>query len=173
MSEGLILETQKNKTLQILTCRIGHYVFGMNVEKCREVNRNLPIARVPFARNYISGIVNLRGDVATVINLHVLLGFHTADEEGNIRGESPKKAGEDTAKTGDDEWVIIRLKSEKKHVALRADSVSDVIDISAEKLEPVPSHLDDIGTEYLSAAVKLPDELVLIIDTDAILNLKH
>ena len=148
------MDIKENKTIQILTCQIGEYLFGMDVQGCRETNKNVPIAEVPLARDYIAGIVNLRGDVATVLNLHVLLGFDIKNKDK-------------------DEYVIIRLRSDKKHIAIKADRVIDVFDIDTRNLEPIPSHLDDIETGYLSAAIKTDQDLVLIIDTESILNLKH
>ena len=148
------METKASKTIQILTCQIGDYLFGMDVVGCREANKNLPISKVPLARDYIAGIVNLRGDVATVLNLHTLLGF-------------------EITKNHSDAYVIIRLKSDKKHLAIKADRVIDVIDVNTDNLEPIPSHLDDIETGYLSSAIKTANDLILIIDTQSILNLKH
>lgn len=139
-----------SQTLQYLTWIIGPYRFAMDLRRCREVSRNMHISTVPRAPEFVSGIVNLRGDVVTVLNLHSLLGFESNKER--------------------DQSVIIRLKSNQGHIALLADEISDIIDVSDEQLDIIPPNLGEIETLYLMASVKINENLILVINADSLLN---
>lgn len=144
-------QEQVSLNKQFLTWTIGNYYFGMDLQRCREINRNIHITDVPRASKYIAGVVNLRGDVVTVLKLNMLLGFETP--------------------VGQEKVLIIRLKSNRGHVALIADEVSDIINISENQLESVPPNLNDIETRYLKASIKLGTRLILILNPDAMLEI--
>jgi purine-binding chemotaxis protein CheW len=65
----------KAEKFQILTWYIGKQLFGMELASCREVVQDRHITTVPYAKENVAGIVNLRGDVVTVLDLGVMLGY--------------------------------------------------------------------------------------------------
>lgn len=140
----------KTEELQVLTWKAGNFLFGMNIAFCREVEKDKAIVPVPHAAEHLAGIVNLRGEVVTVIDLAVLLGHGRC-----ARGER---------------HVIIRLKSRGQHVALMADTISDVIRPAADALEPPPAHLSETELRYITAVSLTDKGLVLVLDPTEILK---
>lgn len=137
---------------QILTWKIGERLFGMDIRHCREVDKDKVIVAVPHSRREIAGIVNLRGDVVTVIDLRVLLG------------------GEVLREDDDGKSVIIRLKCRNQHVALKADSIYDVLSVTNDQFEGTPAHLSEIEARYIQSVAMTPKGLVVILNPDEILR---
>ncbi len=137
---------------QILTWKIGERLFGMDIGHCREVDKDKVIVAVPHSRKEIAGIVNLRGDVVTVIDLRVLLG------------------GEVLREDDDGKSVIIRLKCRNQHVALKADSIYDVLSVTNDQFEGTPAHLSEIEARYIQSVAMTPKGLVVILNPDEILR---
>ena len=135
---------------QILTWSVGDRLFGIDIAHCREVDKNKDIVAVPHAKEQIAGIVNLRGDVVTVIDLRVLLGHEKrSDEAGN---------------------VIIRLKSKTTQIAVKADAIFDVITVSEEQIEGTPAHLSENEVRFISSVAMTEKGLVVILNPDEILK---
>ena len=143
---------------QILTWKIGDRLFGMDIGHCREVDKDKKIVAVPHSRKEVAGIVNLRGDVVTVIDLRVLLG-----------DSKPVVADEEMAGDGATS-VIIRLKCRNQHVALRADSIYDVINVTRDQFEGTPAHLSEIEARYIQSVAVTAKGLVVILNPDEILR---
>ena len=100
---------KKQDKIQLLTWTIGGQIYGADINYCLEVQKDVSIVQVPHSKNYISGIVNLRGDVVTVLDLLVLL-------------NQKEKASREKC-------VIIRFNNSEKQVAIKADAISDVIEL--------------------------------------------
>lgn len=144
---------------QILTWKIGERIFGMDIGHCREVEKDKDIVAVPHSRKEIAGIVNLRGEVVTVIDLKVLLGGETAEEESAQDANLPEKKS-----------VIIRLKCRNNHVALKADSIYDVLSVTDEQFEGTPAHLSEIEARYIQSVAMTNKGLVVILNPDEIMR---
>jgi purine-binding chemotaxis protein CheW len=147
----IVNKVQESKKQQILTWTIGNQIFGMHIDRCREVVKDRQITKVPFAKESVEGIVNLRGEVVTVLDLSTLLGYKREQ-------------------SGHDAYVIIRLKSDTKHVSIKADSISDVLEIDEAKIEPTPAHLNEMETRYILAVAMTERGLVIILNADEILR---
>lgn len=140
----------KDTKTQVLTWLIGQQMFGMKLGDCREVVRDRSITRVPYAGENVAGIVNLRGDVVTVLDLATMLGYEP--EEGLNK------------------FVIIRLKSNGTQVALKADRIYDVIDIEEGKIEPAPAHLNEMETKYIDGVAMTDKGLIVIVKANELLK---
>ncbi|MCB1192819.1 MAG: chemotaxis protein CheW [Leptospiraceae bacterium] len=145
--------SENNEKIQLLTWTIDEQLFGLDIGKCREVDRDMKITAVPHSKIFIAGIVNLRGDVVTVIDLKMLL------NNDSIPTESPKN-------------VIIRLKSESSNIAIKADRISDILEISQDQIEPAATHLSDFETKYITHVGITDKGLVLILNSNELLNIK-
>jgi len=142
---------QEGLRQQILTWTLGEQYFGMHIDRCREVVRDRQVTKVPYAKDYVAGIVNLRGEVVTVLDLSIMLGYKKDNEVK-------------------DAYVIIRLKSDTKHVSIKADNISDVLEIDESKIEPTPAHLNEMETRYISSVAMTEKGLVIILNADEILK---
>jgi purine-binding chemotaxis protein CheW len=136
--------------MQLLTWTLSGQLCGMHVEECREVVFAEKLTPVPRAPAHVAGILNLRGDVVTVLDLRVLMGY------------------EDKARQN--ACSVIRLRGENGQFALRADSVSDVFDAKKESLEAPPANMSVSETKFVTGLVQWRGEVVTIIDTPSVLR---
>lgn len=144
------MQEQIDDKRQILAWGIGERLFGVDIKYCREVDKNKDIVHVPHARKQIAGIVNLRGDVVTVVDLGILLGHEQ--------------------KAATRQNVIIRLRSRTGHIALRADYIHDVVAVAPDQLEDIPAHLGENEVKFIQAVAMTARGLVVILDPDEILK---
>jgi len=131
--------------VQILTWSTDGKLFGMDVSECREIVKDKRITNVPHAPETIIGIVNLRGEVVTVLDLSKLLGY--------IKPESRHDP------------VLIRLKAGNQQVSIKADVVYDVIDVKKSEFEPPPSNLTDMESRFISSVVVVEKGLAVILNS--------
>ena len=76
------LETEQDATateLQLATFYVGDILLGVDIRQVQEINRQLGVTEVPHSSNFVRGVINLRGDVATVIDLRTILGLPSAE----------------------------------------------------------------------------------------------
>jgi len=148
----------KTEKFQILTWLIGKQLFGMELAACREVVQDRRITTVPYAKENVAGIVNLRGDVVTVLDLGVMLGYNKTDDK-------EKTAGDQT-----DTNVIIRLKSDTQQVALKADAIYDIMEIESKSIEPSPAHLNELETRFIDGIAMMEKGLVVILNSSELMK---
>ena len=116
--------------MQFLTWEIDNQLYAADINYCLEVQKDIKVVNVPHSRKYIAGIMNLRGDIVTIIDLLTFMGMTEMPEM-----ERP---------------VIIRLKDRFHQVGILVDKVSEVMEIPDEKIEPSEKHLSINETKYIS-----------------------
>jgi purine-binding chemotaxis protein CheW len=132
---------------QFITSTIDDHLIGLDITKIREIYNNLDIYEVPLSPDYIRGLVNLRGQIITVFDLRVRLGF---------------KKKEITEQN-----KLIVLKEES--VGFLVDSIGDVIESEEKNLVVPPAYSGQIEEEFLEGILKYDDELLIILSTEKIL----
>jgi purine-binding chemotaxis protein CheW len=137
---------------QLSTFVVNGYLFGVEVATVQEVIRYQPMTRVPLAPPAFGGLINLRGQVITAIDLRRRLGF----PQGTA-GELPMD-------------VIVRTKGGL--VSLLVDRIGDVVDVSEEAFEEPPETLTGIARELIRGAYKLDDALLLWLDVERAVELQ-
>ncbi|KQX68064.1 chemotaxis protein CheW [Angustibacter sp. Root456] len=131
---------------QLATFTLDGHVYGVDVDRVQEVLRSQPRTRVPLAPPAVAGLVNLRGQVLTAIDLRTRLGL---SERGD--GVEPMV-------------VVIRVAGEP--ISLLVDSIGDVVDVDPQDFEPPPDTLVDTGRDLVLGVYKLPGRLLLALDPD-------
>ena len=131
---------------QLATFRLDGDLYGIEVEHVQEVLRSQQLTRVPLAPSAVAGLINLRGQVVTAIELRERLG----------RPQRP--AGTDAV------VIVVRLDGEA--VSLLVDSIADVLEVDDRSFEPVPDTLDGDVRELLRGAYKTQGRLLLALDVD-------
>jgi purine-binding chemotaxis protein CheW len=142
------------ETLQLVSFRLGHEEFGMDILKVREIIRMQRVTRVPHAAEFVEGIINLRGSVIPVIGLRQRIGLE------------PRQADNDTRTVVAEVGGIV--------VGFVVDSVSTVLRIPTATVE-APPRMSACGGKsderaYISGIGKLEDRLLLVFDADRLLN---
>ena len=142
-----------SESLDYVTIRIGEHLLGLPIGRVQDVFITDRITVVPRAPGEIVGLLNLRGRIVTAICLRKRLGRPVPDAEGQ---------GELTA---------IGIDHGGEAYALIVDAVGEVIRLDRSTFEPLPVHLDRVWTALAMGVHRLADELLVILDLDAVLDL--
>lgn len=153
--------------LQYATFYVGDGRFGINILTVREINRHLDITPVERAPEYVRGLLNLRGQIVTVIDLGVRLGMgpRTIGPESRcivLKTTSDMKMNRSTSKTEDT--------TSDDLIGLLIDRVSDMVSLTDKELEPAPANVTGFDSKYISGVAKLSDGLMVALRTGEILS---
>ncbi len=142
---------EKTKEYQLVVFSIGDEEFGVDISQVREIVRLIAITYLPKAPTFVEGVVNLRGQVVAVIDLSKRL---------NI---SSKPRGDTTR--------IIIIEIEGLTVGMIVDSVSEVLRLSSDSVEEVPSIIEtEVQEHFISGVGKLKDRLLVLLDLKNVLT---
>jgi purine-binding chemotaxis protein CheW len=136
----------EDRNEQFCTFDVDKYTFGVEVHKVQEVLRFQHITRTPLAPAIVRGLINLRGQIVTAIDLRRRLGLPDA--------------------TGGTPPMNVILRTEHGPLSLLVDKIGDVREVSRDLFEPVPDTLRDLVRELIRGVYKLPDRLLIVLDAD-------
>jgi purine-binding chemotaxis protein CheW len=125
--------------------------LGVEVSRVQEVIRYQTLTRVPLASNVIGGLMNLRGQIVTAIDLRRRLALVEREP-----GELP---------------INVVVRSSDGAVSLLVDQIGDVIEVEESAFERPPQTLSGNARELIRGAYKLEGQLLLVLDTDRALDL--
>lgn len=146
-------ETKTAEEIQLVVFSLGREEFGVEVTQVREIMRMEEITRMPKTPSFVEGIINLRGQIIAVIELGKRLNLEAAERSGETR--------------------IIVVEAEEIKVGMIVDSVSEVLRVSAEALEPSPTLATDISAAFLQGVVKQDNRLIILLDLTKVLSLQE
>ena len=150
------METTEEQTittgevLQLVTFTLGNEEYAVNILNVQEINRITEITRVPNSPDHVEGVINLRGKVIPVVNLRKK--FHFED------------------KPTDDTSRIIIMEIQGITNGLIVDSVSEVLRIPANSVEPAPPMSAELQSQFIKGIAKLENRLIILIDLDNLLG---
>jgi len=139
---------------QICTFMVGGFYFGIEVQKIQEVIRFQEMTFVPLASEVVAGLINLRGEIVTAIDLKKRLGIESPPNE-NYRPMN----------------IIVR--SEDELVSLLVDRMDDIMELDEALFERPPETLQGPAKEVISGTYKLPSKLLLILDVEKTILIAH
>ena len=149
MSEALD-EKAPETAEQWVTFYLDNEKYGIKVMQVQEVLRVTEIAPVPGAPDYVLGIINLRGNVVTVID--------TRKRFGLLENELT------------DDTRIVIIEAENQVVGILVDSVAEVVDLLASDIETAPNVGNDESSKYIQGVCSLENELLILIDVFKLLS---
>jgi purine-binding chemotaxis protein CheW len=132
---------------QYCTFCVDSLLLGVDVQQVQEVIRYQAMTRVPLANKAISGLINLRGQIVTAIDLRERLDLSCRSPDQNPMN------------------VVVRDGDEV--VSLLVDEIGDVIEVTAESFEAPPPTLRGPTRTLVEGAYKLPHGLLLVLNTNA------
>ncbi|HTV65682.1 MAG TPA: chemotaxis protein CheW [Bryocella sp.] len=135
-----------NGRRQLCTFVLADLYFGVEVEQVREVIRYQEMTRIPLAPEVIAGLINLRGQIVTAIDLRRQL-----ELEARPAGQLPMN-------------VIIRR--DDGPVSLLVDEIGEVLEVEEESFENPPHTLERRRRDFLRGVYKLKDKLLLLLDIE-------
>ena len=146
--------TEITETRQYLTFKLGDEVFATDVAKVREVLDFTAITKIPRTPNFMSGVINLRGNVVPVVDLRLCF-------------EMSK-----TVKTVNTCFIVVEvlLYGEPTVFGALADSVEEVIDLEPEQIQPAPRIGTHIRTDFIKGMGKRDAQFIMILDIDRVFS---
>jgi purine-binding chemotaxis protein CheW len=150
-------DSAAGSSAQFLTFMLGEEVFAMDIRTVREIIQHGAMTTVPLMPDFVRGVINLRGAVVPVIDLHARFGRAPA--------RTTKKtcivifdAVPGTARAGQG--------GERVELGLLVDAVSEVIEISAANIEPPPHFGAAVRRDFIRGMGKVGQRFVILLDPD-------
>ncbi|HEY9109096.1 MAG TPA: chemotaxis protein CheW [Roseateles sp.] len=134
---------------QFLTFRIGGEEYGLDILRVQEIRSYEAPTRVANAPSFVKGVVNLRGVIVPILDLRIRLG----------------QAGEYNAFT-----VVIVLNVAGRVVGVVVDSVSDVLELSAEEIKPRPDVPAAMDARFITGLGKIGERMLILLDIEAMIK---
>ncbi|MFT5322297.1 MAG: purine-binding chemotaxis protein CheW [Planctomycetaceae bacterium] len=133
------------------TFRIDDLYFGVEVRQVQEVIRHQHTTRVPLAPTVVHGLMNLRGQIVTALMLRHRLGLSASEDDSLPMN------------------VVIRTADGP--ISLLVDEIGDVVQVDQDLFESPPETLQGEQRELIRGAFKLDDRLLLILDTEKVVDI--
>lgn len=139
---------------QYLTFQMAGEEYAVELQRVREIIQLDAVTRVPSAPPWITGVVNLRGSVVPVVDLAVKFGME------------PARITRWTCLV----IVEVELEGEPVVMGVLADTVSQVLDLSADDIEAPPSFGTRVGSDHLVGMAKQGNRFALLLELDSVLT---
>src|SRR5580698_5777249 len=145
---------QNSEMRQYLTFKLGNESFGIDVAKVREILDFTTITEIPRTPEFMSGVINLRGNVVPVVDLRLCFQMSK------------------TVRTRNTCIVVVEvlLESEPTVIGALADSVEEVIDLEPDQIQPAPRIGTQIRTDFIKGIGKRDTQFIMILDIDRVFS---
>ena len=140
---------------QYLTFWLGDEMFALDIRSVREIIQYAPMTRVPLMPSFVRGVINLRGAVVPVIDLHA-------------------RFGRPAATVGKKTCVVIfdsLRDGERTELGLMVDAVSEVIEIAADQIEPPPDFGASVRRDFIQGMGKVAERFVILLEPDRAIDI--
>jgi len=145
-------DKKEDGLMQMVGFIIGSELFGVDILKVQEIIREMPFTPIPNAPDFIEGVINLRGNIIPVIDLR--------------RRLNAEKLGTPS----DDIWIII-LNINNRVAGFIVDSVTKVLKVPLENIEPPPDIVvSGLHSQYISGVCRIENRLLILLDFNRILQ---
>ena len=138
------------ETVQLVTFTVGDIILGVDITHVQEINRHLDVTKVPQASPMIHGVVNLRGDVVTVLDPHMIFGLPPSERPGKRRN------------------LILSIGGER--IGVLVDTVSDILTVRPSELTPRPSNVRSIDSRFIDSVCLRDEKLVVVLNAVHLLD---
>jgi purine-binding chemotaxis protein CheW len=143
-------ESGSGPLIQFVTFVLMDEVYGINVMQVQEVLRVTEIAPVPGAPSYVLGIINLRGNVVTVIDTRKRFGLPSTELDDSSR--------------------IIVIESENQVVGILVDAVAEVVELQEGDIDAAPNVGTEDSSRYIQGVATREDGLLILVDLNKLLT---
>ena len=150
MASNTAKNNVEDPMLQWVTFRLEGETYGINVMQVQEVLRYTEIAPVPGAPSYVLGIINLRGNVVTVIDTRNRFGLPPADITDQTR--------------------IVIIEAEGHVVGILVDAVAEVVYLRQSEIENAPNVGNEESAKFIQGVCNKNDELLILVELDKMMS---
>ncbi len=148
MQDAII--NMEDNTQELAIFNIGEIVCGLDITELKEINKHIDVTIVHHAPEYVRGVLNLRGNIVTVIDLRKKFGYESIEMNNKMR--------------------IIIVKSKGENIGLLVDGVDDIVMTNHKDIEPPPSNVNGVTGTFFSGIYKMKSALVSILNIEEILK---
>lgn len=138
--------------LQLATFYVGDLLLALPIDYVQEINRNLELTEIPDAPEHVRGVINLRGDVATVLDLRRVLGFSPAEVTPQSRN------------------LIVRSGDES--IGLWVDRIADIISVPSDEIGPSPANISGADGRFFKGVHRTDTDIVVLLDAGEVLSVE-
>ncbi|MFW6428658.1 MAG: chemotaxis protein CheW [Desulfosalsimonas sp.] len=159
MTQTAAKNTEQDESLaslagKYLTFLLGEESYGIEILKVQEIIGMQTITRIPRTPEYVKGVINLRGKVIPVIDLRLRFGM----EEAEVSRKTC--------------IIVVQVTRAETSVTMGivVDEVSEVLEISAEEIEPPPGFGTSVETSFVLGMAKIENSVKILLDIDRIMT---
>lgn len=139
-----------DQILQWVTFQLEEETYGINVMQVQEVLRYSEIAPVPGAPDYVLGIINLRGNVVTVIDTRTRFGLPTNEVSDNSR--------------------VVIIEADQQVIGILVDSVAEVVYLRSSDIDSAPNVGTEESAKFIQGVSNRDGELLILVDLNKLLT---
>jgi purine-binding chemotaxis protein CheW len=151
------MEKEKEKQIQVVTFQLGKEVYAIDIMEIKQIVNMQDVREIPNAPPYVEGILNLRGSVTPIINLHKRFVLN-----------KPEMSEEDKLLSG---FIILEINNMTLGVII--DKILRVISLDVELIQPPPQMISGIGVEYIQGVVNIEGNYIIILNIERLFNPKE
>lgn len=151
-TQTTIVTKTNREELEFATFYVGDILLGIDIQEVQEINKHLEITRVPHVPEYVRGVINLRGEVVTVLNLRNILALGQTEFTDQTR--------------------LVVITNNEENIGLLVDRIADVVIANTGEIEPAPANVSGIDGRFFQGVYKLEHDLLVILHTEEIINMK-
>lgn len=141
------------ETRQLVTFYLDSYCFGVDVRSVQEIIRTRSLARVPLAHPAVLGLLNLRGQIVTVIDLKERLDFPQMERRRD-----------------QEETMNVVVRTDGGPVSFQVDRIGDVLDVDETMFEPPPRTVRQSARDYVTGVYKLEGRILHVLSVERVVT---
>ena len=139
---------------QLVTFHLGEEMYGVNIMDVKEIVRLQNVRVIPNAPYYVEGIINLRGEIIPIIDLHKRFKIQTVSRAEDIEIEGG--------------FIILNIDGNK--IGIIIDKVERVVTIKDEDVKEPPQMLSGIGSEYIEGVIREKEGYLIMLNIRKLFN---
>jgi purine-binding chemotaxis protein CheW len=148
---------EKDKQMQVVTFKLGDEIYAIDIMEIKQIVHMQEVREIPNAPPYVEGILNLRGVVTPVINLHkrfLLKMLEMTEEDKLLSG-----------------FIILKINNMTLGVII--DKILRVISLDTSVIQPPPQMISGIGVEYIRGVANIDGNYIIILNIEKLFNPKE
>ena len=146
---------------------LGKNLFGTDVRLIREIYHSSDIMFVDGAPKFVRGLLNLRGQIVTVIDVRGLMGLAGAGGANDDRHYAVLKTSDELdEKRAEDRTIEV---TSRDLIALEVDSIGDIVTCEDNEIESTPANMGEMEGRFILGVVKLESELLIVLKISELL----
>ncbi|MFH1077248.1 MAG: chemotaxis protein CheW [Pseudomonadota bacterium] len=139
-----------NQTIELATFSVGDALYGLDILKVKEINKQVEMTLVPQSPKYVLGVINLRGRIVTVLDLGKKIGLSFAQISKKSRN--------------------IIVSAENEDVGLLVDRIDDIVLANHDQISPPPANIGGVQGRFFEGIFKTDKSLIAVLNLEEVLK---